>query len=129
MARRPSPFDDPDPEDSEFHSHGGWSRWSSMVRLAVWGGEATCGQCGSGKVRRAWSLPTWHHALGLDSARCEACGATFHVPRRASTAEMYEEPPDPAQQLTLPAPPEVDLAALDRDMAARLRRRKTSSPD
>ena len=34
---------------------------------------------------------------------------------------MYEEPPDPAQELTLPAPPEVDLDALDRDMAKRLR--------
>jgi hypothetical protein len=101
-----------------------------MVRLAVWGGDAQCGQCGSAEVRRAWSLPNWQHAFGLDAARCEACGATFHVPRRAATVEMYEEPPDPEQQLTLPAPPDVDLRALDRDMAARLRLpRKPSSAD
>ena len=106
------------------------ARWSFMVRLAVWGGDARCGQCGSQEVRRAWSLPTWRHAFGLDACRCEACGATFHVPRRAATVEMYEDPPDPAQQLMLPAPPEVDLAALDRIMAARLRtRRKASSAD
>jgi len=119
MARRFSPA-----EHSEFLAHGGWSRWSAMVRLAFWGGDATCGQCGSDEVRRAWSLPTWRHALGLDACRCEACGATFHVPRRAVTVEMYEAPDDPAQQLTLPPPPEVDLDALDRDMAARLRTRR-----
>jgi hypothetical protein len=33
---------------------------------------------------------------------------------------MYEEAPDPAYELTLPAPPEVDLDALDREMARRL---------
>jgi hypothetical protein len=116
MARVSPPSD-----KSEFHRKGrSWSRWSSMVRLAFWGGDARCGQCGSADVRRAWSLPSWRHAIGLDAARCESCGATFHVPRRASTAEMYEEAPDPAYQLTLPAPPEVDLDALDREMARRL---------
>jgi hypothetical protein len=117
MATRLSPS-----EASDFHAGRGWSRWSSMFRLAVWGGDAQCGQCGSGKVRRAWSLPTWQHAFGLDAARCETCGATFHVPRRAATVEMYEDDLEAGQLLTLPAPPEVDLAALDRDMAARLRR-------
>ena len=123
MATRLSPSD-----TSGFHAGRGWSRWSSMFRLAFWGGDARCSQCGSDQVRRAWSLPTWRHAVGLDACRCETCGATFHIPRRAATVEMYEEPPDPDEQLTLPAPPEVDLAALDRDMAARLRRgRKTRS--
>jgi hypothetical protein len=98
-----------------------------MVRLAVWGGEARCAKCGSRDVRRAWSLSTWRHAIGLDACRCEACGATFHVPRRAATAEMYDDPPDPGHQLTLPAPPEVDLEALDRDMADRLARRPKSA--
>ena len=103
------------------------SRWSSLVRLAVWGGDARCGRCGSREVRRSWSLPTWRHALGLDACRCESCGATFHVPRRAATAEMYDDPPDPTYELTLPAPPEVDLDALDRDMAVRLAHRPKSA--
>ncbi len=53
--------------------------------------------------------------------RGSASSATFNVPRRAATADLYEEPPDePMPELTLPAPPEVDLAALDKAMASRL---------
>ena len=100
-----------------------WSRWSSLVRLAAWGGDARCARCGSDHVRRAWTLlPPWKRALGLDPCRCEACGATFHVPRRAATADLYELS-EPMTELTLPAPPEVDLAALDEAMAGRLPRR------
>ena len=100
-----------------------WTRWSSLVRLAVWGGDAQCGQCGSNEVRRAWTpLPPWKRALGIDPCRCEACGATFHVPRRAATADLYEEPVEEMSELMLPAPPEVDLAALDKAMAGRLPR-------
>ena len=66
-----------------------------MVRLAFWGGDAQCGQCGSNEVRRAWTpLPPWKRALGIEPCRCEACGATFHVPRRAATADFYDEPPE-----------------------------------
>ena len=92
------------------------------MRLAVWGGDAQCGQCGSDKVRRDWSpLPPWKRALGIEPCRCEACGASFHVPRRAATADLYDEdPPELREELTLPAPPEVDLAALDKAMAKRL---------
>jgi hypothetical protein len=46
------------------------------------------------------------------------------VPRRASTADG--EGPDEAAEVTplpLPASPEVDLEALDRDIAVRLGRR------
>jgi hypothetical protein len=105
-----------------------WARWSSLVRLAFWGGDAQCGQCGSNEVRRAWTpLPPWKRALGLDPCRCEACGATFHVPRRAATADLYEDPVEEMpEELTLPAPPEVDLAALDKAMAKRLPRLPTS---
>jgi hypothetical protein len=93
------------------------------VRLAFWGGDVHCGQCGSGQVRRAWTaFPTWHHALGLDPCRCDGCGATFHVPRRAVTADGLDEPEEATPELTLPPAPEVDLAALDRDIAIRLRR-------
>ena len=101
-----------------------WTRWSSLVRLAFWGGDAECGQCGSNEVRRAWTpLPPWKRALGIDPCRCEACGATFHVPRRAATADLYEdEPTEEMAELSLPAPPEVDLAALDKAMAKRLSR-------
>jgi hypothetical protein len=76
-------------------------------------------------VHRDWTpLPPWKRALGIDPCRCEACGAQFHVPRRAATADLYEEPPDePMSELTLPPPPEVDLAALDKAMAGRLPRR------
>jgi hypothetical protein len=99
-----------------------------MVRLAFWGGDAQCGQCGSNEVRRAWTpLPPWKRALGIEPCRCEACGATFHVPRRAATADLYEEPPEETlEELTLPAPPEVDLAALDKAMAKRLPRHPSS---
>ncbi len=95
-----------------------------MVRLAFWGGDAQCGQCGSNEVRRAWTpLPPWKRALGIEPCRCEACGATFHVPRRAATADFYDdEPVEEMAELTLPAPPEVDLAALDKAMAKRLPR-------
>jgi hypothetical protein len=95
------------------------------VRLAVWGGDARCGRCGSDQVRRAPRLlPPWKRALGLDPCRCDSCGETFNVPRRAATADLYEETPDePMSELTLPAPPEVDLAALDKAMAGRLPRR------
>jgi hypothetical protein len=94
------------------------------VRLAVWGGDARCAKCGSREVRRAWTpLPTWHHALGLDPCRCEGCGATFHVPRRAVTADGAEDADEAMPELTLPPAPEVDLAALDRDIAVRLGRR------
>jgi hypothetical protein len=65
-------------------------------------------------------LPPWKRALGIDPCRCEACGATFHVPRRAATADLYEEPAEEMSELMLPAPPEVDLAALDKAMAGRL---------
>ena len=98
-----------------------------MVRLALRGGDAVCSKCGSLEVRRSWSIPTWHHALGLDACHCDVCGESFHVPRRAATAEMYDEPADPSQQLTLPEPPEVDLNALDREMAVRLGRRSKSA--
>ena len=110
--------------DSETHSSGrSWARLSSLVRLAFWGGDARCGQCGSNEVRRAWTpLPPWKRALGIDPCRCEACGATFHVPRRAATADLYEEPEEEMAELSLPAPPEVDLAALDKAMAKRLPR-------
>jgi hypothetical protein len=65
----------------------------------------------------------WKRALGIDPCRCDACGATFHVPRRAATADLYEdEPPDEMPELTLPAPPNVDLGALDKAMASRLQR-------
>jgi len=102
-----------------------WSRWSSLVRLAVWGGDARCRRCGSDQVRRApLLLPPWKRVLGLDPCRCDSCGETFNVPRRAATADLYEVPPDePMPELTLPAPPEVDLAALDKAMAGRLPRR------
>ena len=101
-----------------------WVRWSSLVRLAFWGGDARCGQCGSNEVRRAWTpLPPWKRALGIEPCRCDACGATFHVPRRAATADLYDdEPAEEMAELTLPAPPEVDLAALDKAMAKRLPR-------
>ena len=98
------------------------------MRLAFWGGDAECGQCGSHEVRRAWTpLPPWKRALGIEPCRCEACGATFHVPRRAATADLYEdEPPEEMAELSLPAPPEVDLAALDKAMAKRLPRHPPS---
>jgi len=102
-----------------------WARWSSLVRLAFWGGDAQCGQCGSNEVRRAWTpLPPWKRALGIEPCQCEACGATFNVPRRAATADLYEDEPEEEmlEELTLPAPPEVDLAALDKAMAKRLSR-------
>ena len=111
-------------ESDKHPSRHSWTRWSSLVRLAVWGGDARCGQCGSDQVRRAWTpLPPWKRALGIDPCRCEACGATFHVPRRAATADLYDDEPPPdemLEELTLPAPPEVDLAALDKAMAKRL---------
>lgn len=101
------------------------SRWSSLVRLAVYGGDARCGQCGSYQVRRAWQLlPPWKDWLGIEPCCCDVCGARFHVPRRAATADLYEVPPEEIPELMLPAPPEVDLAALDRAMAGRLPRRK-----
>lgn len=102
--------------------HHTWARWSSFLRLALQGGHVRCGRCGSGAVRRRWSpTPTWSHAFGLDPCRCDACGSTFRVPRRALTAEA-DEAAD-AAPLLLPPPPEVDLAALDRDFAVRLGRR------
>ena len=68
-------------------------------------------------------MPTWHRAIGLDPCRCDGCGATFHVPRRAVTADGFEEADEVMAELTLPAAPEVDLDALDRDIAVRLGRR------
>jgi hypothetical protein len=95
-----------------------------MVRLAFWGGDAQCGQCGSNEVRRAWrQLPPWKRARVLDPCLCHACGSTVHVPLRAATADLYEDPAEEMlEELTLPAPPEVDLAALDKAMAKRLPR-------
>jgi len=93
--------------------------FGSLVRLAVWGGHAGCGRCGSNKVRRGWSpLASWTSALGLDPCRCETCGATFHAPRRAATIDDYE---DNLEMLAVPPPPEVDLAELDRAIAERLK--------
>jgi hypothetical protein len=96
-----------------------------MVRLAFWGGDAQCGQCGSNEVRRAWTpLPPWKRALGIEPCRCDASGATFLVPRRAATADLFEDDAleEMPEELALPAPPEVDLAALDKAMAKRLPR-------
>lgn len=119
MAPFPPPLDNPESR----RPAPSWSRWSSLVRLAVWGGDARCAECGSREVRRAWTdLPSWRHVVGLDPCHCDGCGATFHVPRRAVTAEGVEEPEDAAPELALPAAPEVDLAALDRDIAIRLGR-------
>ena len=76
-------------------------------------------------MRRAWTpLPPWKRALGIEPCQCAACGATFHVPRRAATADLYEDAPEEEmlEELTLPAPPEVDVAALDKAMAKRLSR-------
>jgi hypothetical protein len=112
------PFASPSPAAS-------WSRWSSLVRLAVMGGDARCAECGSRHVRREWTpLPAWKRALRLDPCRCDACGATFQVPRRAATQERDYEPVDLGPDMTLPPPAEVDLAALDREMALRLGRRR-----
>jgi hypothetical protein len=103
-----------------------WTRWSSLVRLAVWGGDARCARCGSHEVRRDWSpVPMWCHALGLEPCRCDGCGATFHVPHRAMTADGVLEPDEsapaePEPELLVPAAPDIDLAALDREVAARL---------
>jgi len=60
----------------------------------------------------------------IEPCQCEACGATFNVPRRAATADLYEDEPEEEmlEELALPAPPEVDLAALDKAMAKRLSR-------
>ena len=46
------------------------------------------------------------------------------MPRRAATADLYEDEPEEEmlEELALPAPPEVDLAALDKAMAKRLSR-------
>jgi hypothetical protein len=123
MAHWPPPFEASRP----LPLAESWSRWSSLVRLAVWGGDARCAECGSLQVRRSWApLPPWKRALRLDPCRCDACGATFHVPRRAATAEVDAEPAA-GPELSLPPPPEVDLAALDREMAARLGRRPPRS--
>jgi hypothetical protein len=122
MAPIPPSFDTPEAR----RPAPSWSRWSSLVRLAVWGGDARCAECGSREVRRAWTdLPSWRHAVGLDPCHCDGCGATFHVPRRAVTAEGADEPEDGSPEIALPAPPEVDFAALDRDIATRLRRRSS----
>jgi hypothetical protein len=78
-------------------------------------------------VRRTWApAPPWKRALRLEGAECQTCGARFDVPRRAATVEMYQESPDLARHSLLPPPPEVDLAELDRAMAACLRRRSSS---
>jgi hypothetical protein len=99
-----------------------WSRWSSFVQLALRGGDAFCTRCGSRDIHRDAVLPPpWKRALRIDPCRCNFCGATFHVPRRAGTAEVYEEEEE-ASMLTLPSSPRADLAALDRAMEERLPR-------
>jgi len=98
-----------------------WSRWSSFVHLALRGGDAFCDRCGSRRVRREWEMaPPWKRALGIDPCRCEACGATFHVPRRAATSDPREDPADEEAMLAMPPLPTPDLERLDREVAARL---------
>jgi len=109
------------PVSSGPHPAHSWSRWSSFVHLALRGGDAFCARCGSRRVRRDWELaPPWKRALGIDPCRCDACGATFHVPRRAATVDPREDPADEEAMLPMPPLPSVDLEALDRDIAQRL---------
>jgi hypothetical protein len=106
-----------------------WARWSSLVRLAVWGGAPKCAACGSREVHGSRAeRPGWTRALGLTPCRCDRCGEVFDVPRRAAPSEMEAEPePEPILEWEPPAP-KMDLSALDRDMEQRLRRDSSSEP-
>jgi hypothetical protein len=104
-----------------------WARWSSLVRLAVWGGRPRCTACGSDNVHGSRTpRPVWTRALRLAPCRCDACGALFDVPRRAVPPELEPEP-EPTLVLEAPSPQKIDLSGLDREMAERLGRRPPSS--
>jgi ssDNA-binding Zn-finger/Zn-ribbon topoisomerase 1 len=72
-----------------------------MVRLACWGGEARCGQCGSNEVRRAWTRRRRGSALGIEPA-AQGLRRDFHAPRRAATAD-FRRAGEEMVELTLPA--------------------------
>jgi hypothetical protein len=106
-------------------SRGTWARWSSFVRLAVWGGSPRCTKCGSPRVRRSFEPQSpLSRALGLTACRCEACYAVFDVPRGATPPmHVADDEGEPDDMIVLPARPAVDLSALDREMARRLGRK------
>ncbi|HUG55179.1 MAG TPA: hypothetical protein VMR21_16350 [Vicinamibacteria bacterium] len=72
--------------------------------------------------RSGAARPAWTRALGLAACRCEACLTVFDVPRRAAPREEEPGPAEAEATLSMPPPPEVDLTALDREMARRLQR-------
>jgi hypothetical protein len=106
-----------------------WARWSSLVRLAVWGGRPRCAACGSAEVHGSRQpRPAWTRALGLAPCRCDRCGTLFDVPRRVVPPDMAAEAEaEPMPQWEPPPAPKIDLSALDREMERRLSRRPPTS--
>jgi hypothetical protein len=105
-----------------------WARWSSLVRLAVWGGQPRCAACGSIDLHGSRTpRPAWTRALRLAPCRCDRCGTVFDVPRRMVPPEVDQEPEEEPMPAWEPPPaPKIDLSGLDREME-RLNRRSPHS--